>query len=226
MIATQHPEVSFCPILVPLVRFFLCAFDAEETYLLCLNMIKRSLENEFYFPVSANSFHRHCVSFALMAGVACPRLSDHLVKLKVNTSRLFELWLRDGFLGFLHETTRNHLMDAFLEKGAVVHINAGLSTLRNFYIICRGSGLSADGVHQTLSKFAALMGPHCLLETSASDLNRGVLSQLNSSHVFRVSQLSHLFARQVDFRFPRLPVFTRTLPRDELAFGLVRSSRN
>jgi hypothetical protein len=163
-LASNFPLLSFCPMLVPLVEHFGSRYSMDKTYTLVATLLERSLkDHDFYFPTSADSFHRHCQTFEKLVRANYPTMSATLTEKGVDVKFLYGLLLQNAFLRPFHESSLDDILPAFFLEGGLVHMRLALVACSYFSEFILGQDLEID---ELLANFNSLLQVCCLDRSS------------------------------------------------------------
>jgi len=136
VLAMEHPEMSFCPLIPDLVHIFLHFYPEDETFMNVNQMIKRSKSTSWYFPTTKKGkrgvFVRIFFDFAVgwrifeytfddLVEKLFPKVWKRICQLEMQSCIHFtDGWFKRIFISWLPFQVVLRVMDAYLNEGSKV----------------------------------------------------------------------------------------------------------
>jgi len=129
VLATHHPDISFCPMIVDFIPLLMEVLTEGETYAAMSHIIKRSKIDQWFFTIDARSFAIYRESFVVLLSTKAPLVAKHFKAVGVDVGKLFQSWY-STFFAHLPEPSILRLMDCFLSEGSKVFYRVAVALLK------------------------------------------------------------------------------------------------
>src|SRR4051794_5812703 len=94
-------------------------------------MLQRSKQDEFYFTTNGRDFLKWMKTFSILLQQKNVEMYNHLHKvLKIDSGRLFQVWMNRFFIQYLPMRTVFRIVDSFLYEGHKILFRVSLAILK------------------------------------------------------------------------------------------------